>query len=143
MSKKGSMPTKLMVQRSPSLAASAQLPHNAALDMDSAPGKSAPDQAPPSDLRYVAMLRAQLARSLTRLLALAEPGDAAAVPAPGCALGGEPYQAAAAALRYAPTLQRVVSEAADAGCAEAQSAWRGLALLQSHGSHRYAEPASL
>lgn len=42
------------------------------------PRAALPDQVQPSELRYIAALREQLARCLLRLLALAEPGDAGA-----------------------------------------------------------------
>lgn len=114
-------------------AAQASPDGSAGLDGGLEDGKTgtAPDRAPPSELRYMAALRAQLARSLIRLLALAEPGAASR----GCTgaeeMDGGLCQCAAVAHRFESVLHGVVLEAGQAGAegSDVQAARRGLAEL--------------
>lgn len=90
-----------------------------------------PDRAPPSELRYMATLRLQLARSLIRLLALAEPGAASRAPGAAQRAAEGLCQCAQVAQRFQSTLQRVVLEAGQAGAEgdDVQAAERGLKVL--------------
>lgn len=92
---------------------------------------TAPDRAPPSELRYMAALRAQLARSLIRLFALAKPGAASCGPGAAQETAGGLCPCAAVAQRFQSLLHSVVLEAGQAGAesSDVEAARRGLAVL--------------